>query len=40
MKRESNLPPGIMRSAPPIRTGITEPGVLRLGSKDGFFHNV
>jgi len=33
-------PPGIMRSAPPMRTGITADGVDKNGRRSGFFHKV
>ena len=33
-------PPGIMRSAPPMRTGMTGAGVVRIGSRFGRFQRV
>ena len=38
--REKGKPPGAMRSAPLIRTGMTADGVERNGSRSVCFHNV
>lgn len=34
------VPPGAMRSAPPIKTGMTGAGVEREGRRFGRFHSV
>jgi hypothetical protein len=37
---EKDKPPGAIRSAPLIRTGMTADGVERNGSRSACFHNV